>query len=165
MLPIRAAVLAATLMAPTALIAGNLPQNPEEAEAISMMQAADAEMSVSKQSAIAEQLALEPDQAKRFWPVYEAHQEALSKLNRRRLDNILVYARAWKSGSVDNRTASKVAEEAIAIEEQEAKLLRKTFDQACEVLTPAQAARYVQLEARIRARMRYEEIAGVPLVQ
>jgi len=166
MFRIRAAVLAALLVAPTTLLAGNLLlPSQEEAEAIAMMQAADAQMSVSKRAVVAEQLALTPEQAAHFWPVYDAHQEALSKLNRRRLENILIYARAWNAGNVDDRTASQVAKEAIAVEEDEAKLLKKTFHQASKVLSTAQAARYVQLEAKVRARIRYAEAESVPLVK
>jgi Spy/CpxP family protein refolding chaperone len=166
MLPIRAAILAATIALPTTLMAGNLQvPNQEESEALAMMQAADAQMNVGKRAIVAEQLALTPEQAQRFWPVYDAHQQALSQLNRRRLDNILIYARAWNTGSVDDRTAEQVAKEAISVEEDEAKLLRKTFHEACRVLSTAQAARYVQLEAKVRARMRYEEAEGVPLVK
>ena len=166
MFPIRAVVLAAAIALPSTLLAGNLTlPSQEESEAIGMMQVADAQMNVSKRALVTEQLALSPEQAERFWPVYDAHQEALSKLNRRRLENILIYARAWNTGTVDDRTASQVAKEAIAVEEDEATLLKKTFHQACKVLSTAQAARYVQLEAKVRARMRYEEAEGVPLVK
>ena len=88
----------------------------------------------------------------------------LSKLNRRRLENILIYARAWNTGSVDDRTASQVAKEAISVEQDEAKLLKKTFRQACQVVSTAQAARYLQLEAKTRAEIRYAEAESVPLV-
>lgn len=166
MLPIRAAVLAASLIAPSAVLATDLGvPSQEESATIAMMQAADAEMSVSKRALITEQLALSPSQADRFWPIYQAHQDALSQLNRRRLDNILLYARAFKAGNVDDRTASQVAKEAIDVDEDEAKLLRKTFHKACTVLSPAQAARYVQLEAKIRARILYAETESVPLVK
>lgn len=166
MSPIRAAVLAVILAVPFALVAGNLKlPTQEESDAIAMMQAADAQMNLRKRAVVTEQLTLSPEQATRFWPVYDAHQQALSTLNRRRLENILVYARAWSTGSVDERTASEVANEAISVEEDEAKLLKRTFRQARNVLSTAQAARYLQLEAKFRALMRYEETATVPLVK
>ena len=165
MLSIRAAVLAALIAVPFTLVAGNLKlPSPEESEAIAIMQAADAQMNVSKRAVVAEQLALSPDQEARFWPVYDAHQRALSKLNRRRLENIFIYARAWNTGSVDEHAASQIAKEAISVEEDEAKLLKKTFRQACRVLSTAQAARYLQLEAKLRAEIRYAEAESVPLV-
>lgn len=166
MIQIRAVLLMAALLSPFTLIAGSLKlPTQEESEVIAMMQVADAQIGVRKRAVVAEQLALSPAQAERFWPVYDAHQQALSTLNRRRLDNILIYARAWSADSVDDRTASEVAKEAIAVEEDEAKLLKKTFRNACEVVSPAQAARYLQLEAKVRARMRYTETASVPLVK
>ena len=165
MFPIRAAALATILVLSSPLVAGNLNvPSLEESKAIAIMQAADAQMSVSKRAIVAEQLALSPEQAVRFWPVYDAHQAALSKLNRRRLENILIYARAWNTGSVDDRTASQVAKEAISVEQDEAKLLKKTFRQACQVVSTAQAARYLQLEAKTRAEIRYAEAESVPLV-
>ena len=163
---IRVAVLAITLAAPFTLVAGGLKAPTlEESETIAVMQAADAQMGVGKRAFFAEQLALSPEQQSRFWPVYDAHQQALSKLNRRRLDNILVYARAWNTGHVDDRIASQIAKEAIDVEADEAKLLKKTFRQACAVLSTAQAARYLQLEAKVRAKIRYDETESVPLVE
>jgi len=69
-----------------------------------------------------------------------------------------------RTGSVDDRTASQVAKEAISVEQDEAKLLKKTFRQACQVVSTAQAARYLQLEAKTRAEIRYAEAESVPLV-
>lgn len=166
MIHIRAVVLAAALLAPFSLFAGTLKlPSQEESEVIAMMQIVDTQIGVQKRAIVAEQLALTPAQAERFWPMYDAHQQALSALNRRRLDNILTYARAWSADSVDDRTASEVAKEAIAVEEDEAKLLKKTFRRACEVISPAQAARYLQLEVKVRAHMHYAETASVPLVK
>ena len=162
----RAAMLAAALMVSSPLFAAGLP-NPtiEEQKVLAQAQEAQVQTGPGKRAFIDQQLGLSPDQATHFWPVYDEHQVRLGDLNRRRVENILSYARAWNAGSVDDETANKLAREVIAIEEDETALLKRTYLHASKATSPAQAARYVQVEAKVRAMVRYEEAARVPLLK
>jgi Spy/CpxP family protein refolding chaperone len=136
-----------------------------EQQVLAQTQEGQVKTGPGKRAFIDQQLGLSPQQAAQFWPVYDEHQVSLGELNRRRVENILAYARAWNAGSVDDQTANKLAREAIAIEEDEAKLLKRTYLHASKATSPAQAARYVQVEAMVRAMVRYEEAARVPLMK
>ena len=162
----RAATLAAALMLSSPLFAAGL-SNPtlEEQQVLAKAEEAQAQESPQKRAFIDQQLGLSPQEAARFWPVYEQHQAGLGELNRRRVENILSYARAWNAGSVDDETANKMAREAIAIEEDEASLLKRSYVHASRAVSPAQAARYVQIEAKARAVLRAQEMMSVPLVK
>ena len=96
--------------------------------------------------------------------MYEQHQIGLSELNRRRIENILSYARALNTGSVDDQTANRLAREAIAIEEDELSLLKQSYLLGSRAVSPAQAARYVQIEAKARDMLRAQEAMRVPLL-
>lgn len=161
----RATVLAAALFANAPLLAGEPPPTLGEARAFAQMQAMQTQMGQDKRAFIDQQLQLSPQESARFWPVYDAHQVALAELNRRRLDNVLLYARAWNSGALDDDTARRLAKEALDIEKDEAVLLQRTFDRASQAIHPAQAARYLQVEAKVRALVRYQQAAQVPLAR
>jgi Spy/CpxP family protein refolding chaperone len=162
----RTATLAVALMLSTPLLAAGL-SNPtlEEREVLAKAGELQVQESPQKRAFIDQQLALSPQDAARFWPVYEQHQAGLSELNRRSVENILSYARAWNAGSVDDATANRVAREAIAIEEDEVALLKQSYVRASRAVSPAQAARYVQIEAKARAVLRAQEAMSVPLVK
>ena len=154
----RALMLAATLMVASPLLAANLP-NPtlDETRFLAQAQEMQDRTRPEKRAFIEQQLTLSPQQAERFWPVYDERQVALGELDRRRIENILSYARAWNQGSLDDKTANTLAKEVIAIEEDEVALLKRTYRHASKATSPAQAALYVQIEAKLRARQRFEE--------
>jgi len=162
----RAATLAVALMLSAPLFAAGL-SNPtlEEQQVLAKAAESQVQESPQKRAFIDQQLALSPQDAARFWPVYEQHQAGLNELNRRSVENILSYARAWNAGSVDDETANRIAREAIAIEEDEAALLKRSYVHASKAVSPAQAARYVQIEAKARALLRAQAMMSVPLVK
>lgn len=162
----RTTTLAIALMFSSPLFAGVL-SNPtlEERQVLAKAEESQAQESPQKRAFIDQQLGLSQQDAARFWPVYEQHQAGLAELNRRSVENILLYARAWNAGSVDDETANRVAREAIAIEEDEAALLKRSYVQASRAVSPAQAARYVQIEAKGRAVLRAKAVMSVPLVK
>lgn len=61
--------------------------------------------------------------------------------------------------------AVKLTHEAIAIDEAEAKARRDTATRLQAILPGKKAARYLQIESKIRAGVRYELAANVPLVE
>ncbi len=162
----RAAMFATALMVTSPLLASGL-SNPtfEEQQILVKVDESRVQEGPEKRTFIEEQLALSPEAAERFWPVYEQHQAGLNELTRRRVENILTYARAYGAGSLDDKTANGLAREAIAIEEDEASLLKRTYLHASKAVSPAQAARYVQIEARARAIVRAKEAMRVPLIK
>jgi hypothetical protein len=63
--------------------------------------------------------------------------------------------------------AKKLLDEAIAIEESQAKL-RKDYaaiNKLTKMLPATKAARYLQIEGKIRAAIRHELAANIPLVE
>ena len=162
----RAAILAAALLMSSPLFAAELP-NPtlDETKVLAQAQEAQDRAQPEKRQFVEERLTLTPEQAEKFWPIYQEHQAALGELNRRRIENILSYARAWNQGSVNDKAANALAREVIAIEEDEVALLKRTYRFASKATTSAQAALYVQIEAKLRARLRFEETEYLPLVK
>jgi hypothetical protein len=118
-----------------------------------------------KKLVIAENLTLTDAEGAKFWPVYDAYQKELTQINERLAAVILAYADAYNKGAVTDATAKKLIEDASAVDEAEATLRKTSLPKILAVLPATKAARYVQIENKIRALLRYELAAGIPLVQ
>jgi hypothetical protein len=103
-------------------------------------------------------------EAKAFWPIYDAYQNDLKAINQRLGNAILAYADAYKAGPISNQVAEKFIDEAITIDDAEARLRRDYAAKLTKALPATQAARYLQIESKIRAAIRYELAAAIPLV-
>jgi hypothetical protein len=118
-----------------------------------------------KKLVVAQNLQLTDAEGAAFWPVYEAYQKDLQQLNQRLTAVIESYAAAYNKGPVANDVAKKLLDEAVAIDDAEAKAKSALVPKVVGVLPAAKAARYIQIENKIRAAIRYELAAGIPLVQ
>ena len=117
-----------------------------------------------KRLIVAENMELTEKEAKAFWPVYDAYQEDLHKINERMAKLINEYALAYNKGVILDKTARKLAEEAINVDLEDAKLKKSYFPKLSKVLPGVKVARYIQIENKIRAIVRYELAAAIPLV-
>ena len=118
-----------------------------------------------KKLVVAQNLQLTDAEGAAFWPVYDAYQKDLQAINERMANMILAYANAYNKGPVANDVAKKLLDEALAIDDAEAKLKSSSAPKILAVLPATKAARYIQIENKIRALIRYELAAGIPLVQ
>lgn len=120
---------------------------------------------VDKQALVAANMDLTDTEAKAFWPVYDQYQYELNVINDRLASIILAYADAYNSGPVQDATARKLLSEAIAIDDSELRLRRDYAARLMRAIPAAKVARYLQIESKIRAAVRYELAANIPLVQ
>ena len=153
-------VIAAVAMM-TVLTAGALAQTSGTGNMDILRQKVKAD----KKLVVAENLQLTDAEGAKFWPVYDAYQKELQQVNERLTAVILAYAEAYKKGAVTDATAKKLIEDAAAVDDAEATLKRTSLPKILAVLPAAKAARYLQIENKIRAVIRYELAAGIPLVQ
>ena len=118
-----------------------------------------------KKLVVAANMGLNETEGKAFWPVYEAYQKDLQTINDRLGRTILAYADAYNKNALTNALAKQLTNEALTIDQDEI-TMRKTYAARLErVLDGKKVARYLQLENKIRAALRYELAAGIPLVQ
>jgi hypothetical protein len=118
-----------------------------------------------KKLVVAQNLGLTDAEGAGFWPVYEAYQKDLQQLNQRLGAVVLAYADAYNKGPVANDVAKKLLDEAMAVDDAEAKLKGSYVPKVLATLPATKAARYIQIENKIRAALRYELAEGIPLVQ
>jgi hypothetical protein len=123
-------------------------------------------LKADKKLLVASNMGLTDAEGKDFWPLYEAYQKDLQQVNERLGKTITAYAEAYNQGkgSVSNDTAKKLLDEAISVEEQEVKLKRAYAEKVGKVLPAAKTARYIQIENKIRAVIKFELARQIPLV-
>lgn len=138
---------------------------PEEAEALEQLQLLQVQVGPEKRALIEQQLDLRPDQAAKFWPVYDEHQAALAGFNERRLRNIMDYARIWNTSELNDESATALAKEALSLEKDEAEQMERTFKHLKGAISPMKAVRYLQIESKLRAILRFQQAAEVPLIE
>ena len=114
---------------------------------------------------VAANLGLTDAEGAAFWPVYDAYQKDLQQINQRMAAVITAYADAYNKGPVTNEVAKKLLDEAMAVDEAEVKLKSSAVPKILATLPATKAARYIQIENKIRALVRYELAANIPLVK
>jgi len=122
-------------------------------------------LKADKKMVVAHNMNLTEAEEKGFWPIYDAYQKDLDKINERIVKVINDYALAYNKGAVPNVTAKKLIDEAIAIDLAEAKLKQSYVPKLGKVLPSAKVARYVQIENKIRAIVRLKLADLIPLVE
>ena len=121
-------------------------------------------LKADKKLLVASNMELTDAEAKQFWPVYDSYQKELEQLNQKLGKAITEYAEAFNKGPVPNDTAKKVLGEVLNVEQQEVKLKRSYAEKVGQVLPATKAARYIQIENKIRAIVKVELAQAIPLV-
>src|SRR5512134_667902 len=121
-------------------------------------------LKADKKLLIAGNMDLSDAEAKQFWPLYEAYQKDLEAINKQLGQTIKDYAEAFNKGTIPNDTAKKLLNEALSVEEQEAKLKRSYAEKLGKVLPATKVARYIQMETKIRSLIKFEMAQQIPLV-
>jgi hypothetical protein len=138
---------------------------PAEAAPADNMQILRDKLKADKKLLVAANVPLTEAEAKKFWPVYDAYQSDLHKLNDRIAMVLVDYAKAYNANALTDAKAAALIDRALAIEEAELKLKRALVAKVRAVLPGLKAARYIQLENKIRALVKYEIAGEVPLAQ
>ena len=129
------------------------------------MQVLREKIKADKKLLVATNMELTESEAKGFWPVYEEYQKDLAAINQRIVKLIESYAADYRTNTLTDEKARKLTDEFVAIEQAEAGLKASYVPKLSKVLPPKKVARYLQIENKIRAIVKYELAEGVPLVQ
>ena len=117
-----------------------------------------------KKLVVAMNMHLSDAEAKGFWPIYNDYQADLQKVNQRMGGLISDYADSYNSGSISDDTAGKLIKEWLQAEAEEMKLRGANVKKLAEVLPAKKVMRYLQIENKIRALVKFGLAAEIPLV-
>ena len=128
------------------------------------MQILREKLKADKKLVVAANMDLTESEAKGFWPVYEQYQQELANFNQRIGKLIESYAAAYRTNSMTDAAAKKIIADFVAIEKGEAAVKEFFVPKLNQVLPPKKVARYLQIENKIRAALKYELAGEIPLV-
>lgn len=143
----------------------SVPVVAEQEPADSDMQILLQKIKADKKLLVATNMKLNDAEAKKFWPVYDAYQAELGKLNKRVAVLIQSYADDYNNNSMTDAKAKKMISEMVSIDDAETAMKKSFVPKLYKVLPAVKVARYLQIENKIRAALRYELATAVPLVE
>jgi hypothetical protein len=121
-------------------------------------------LKADKKLVVAANMELTEAEANAFWPVYDEYQKELTAINQRILKLIESYAADYNQNTVTDDKAKEFTKELIAIGKAENKLTETFVPKLNKVLPPKKVVRYLQIENKIRALIKYGLAEKVPLV-
>jgi hypothetical protein len=152
----KAIILCVVALAATSAFAQDQPADTN-------MQILLDKVKADKKLVVAANMDLTDVEGKLFWPIYDSYQKDLQAINDRLGKTILAYADAYNNKTLTDDLAKRLSNEALAVDQDEI-TMRKTYAARLNRVIPAKkAARYLQIENKIRAALRYELAAGIPL--
>jgi hypothetical protein len=147
------------------VLIGPAPVSVAQDKPADNMQILREKLRADKKLVVATNMELTESEAKAFWPIYGEYQKDLQKINQRLLKLLESYAADFRGKSLTDDNAKKLIEEAVAIEQAEANLKSTYAPKLSKSLPVKKVARYLQIENKIRAVIKYDLAQGVPLVQ
>lgn len=121
-----------------------------------------ARIQTDKKGIVERGMNLTPEEAKKFWPLYETFQRELAVPQREYTRAVVDYVAA--ESSMTDANAKRLAEQVLAASSAEARLHEKHFKKLLGVLPARKAARYIQIENKMQAAVRYDAARAIPLV-
>jgi hypothetical protein len=118
-----------------------------------------------KKLLVAANMELTESEANGFWPVYEEYQKDLAAINQRIARLIESYATDYQADTLTDEKAKKLIDELVAIEQADGGLQAAYVPKLSEVLPPKKVARYLQIENKIRALIKFDLATKLPLIQ
>lgn len=102
-----------------------------------------------------------PDEAKKFWPLYEQYEAAMEKIDARHLQELqnFGYANLTEKGAVNK------LDEVIAIQQARLDTEKLFIPRFRAVLSPVQVTRFFQIDSKLRAMLQCDIAQMVPLVK
>jgi hypothetical protein len=152
-----AAALVIGLAAPT-LPAASGDARAQEAKLPVLLDAIRA----NRKAMIAASLNLTPDEATRFWPIYDRYQQEMNPIGDR--IGALVQEYISNYGTLSNETAAQLMEDYLAAEADRLKVRRSFIAEFLRVVPGRTMARFYQIENKMDAILRYDLASTIPVV-
>ena len=121
------------------------------------------DLRAKKKEMVAINLNLTPDQATKFWPVYDQYVAELTKINDEKYAVIKEYANSW--GKITDAQAESLTRRALDVDNRVAQLRIRYLPLFQKVLPPQQVATYFQIDRRVQMMVDLQLMLQIPLLQ
>jgi hypothetical protein len=106
-------------------------------------------------------MALNAQDAAKFWPIYSEYDQGLAKLNDQRVANIKEYAQNYEQ--LSDAEADKLVQKWMGYQKQRAELLAQTYEKVRQALGGVTAARFAMVEHQILAIIDLQIAEALPI--
>jgi len=121
------------------------------------------DVKTQKVAIIGQLMALTPEQAGKFWPLYEAYDKELSKFGDEKLQGIKKFAQNY--GEMSDTVASELASKALDLESRRTELKKRTVQKMGQALSPKIAGRFLQIENQLLMILDLQIASSLPIVE
>lgn len=127
------------------------------------MENLDEKVKADKKHLVEINMSLTKEEANDFWPLYDAYQKELQSTNQEIGQLFVKFAKAYAKGPLPNETAKQILDDVLALEAKEVQAKRSYADKMANVLPASKVTRYMQIESKIRALVKFELAQLIPL--
>ncbi|MCX6631233.1 MAG: hypothetical protein NTW28_26780 [Candidatus Solibacter sp.] len=138
------------------------PQQTQEANLQAYIGMLRQDFQKDKVAVLTELMDLDPQEAAKFWPVYNQYDQALTKLADERNAFIRMYAENY--ATLSDEMATRIAMGMMDVESRRVALRKQYFPRVSQALTPKDAARWLQIEAQMEKVIDLQILASLPIV-
>ena len=155
----------ALLCAATTAVAQDAP-NAEQNREVNLKAYVDLmrkDLKKEKVAILTEIMALGPEDAAKFWPVYNEYDKELTKLADERIAFIRMYGENY--GSLTDGKVTQIANGLLDVQGRRNVLAKKYFQRMSQTLNPKLAARFLQVEHQLLLILDLQISASLPVVE
>ena len=120
------------------------------------------DLQTEKAALITTAMQFSTEESATFWPIYREYEKSLATIMDKRLALIQDYANNYEKMTPEK--ATEIVNKAFALDAERTKLLKKYFNKLSKEITPARAARFVQVENQILKVIDVQVAQSLPLV-
>lgn len=138
------------------------PQQTQEANLKAYVSLMRQDLKKDKVSILTELMEFSPEDAAKFWPVYNEYDQALTKLADERVAFIRLYAENYKA--LSDEMATKIATGMMDLEGRRLELRRQYLPRMIQTVGAIAAVRWLQIETQIEKVVDLQILASLPIV-
>ncbi|MBI4889529.1 MAG: hypothetical protein HY821_02820 [Acidobacteria bacterium] len=156
----------AALLACTFLAAAQQAPSPSENKEANLKAYVDLlrkDVKKEKVGIFTELMDLTPDEAAKFWPVYNSYDKALTVLADERIALIKLYADSY--GNLTPAIATKLAMGVLDLDARRTQLKRQYVQKFSQALNPILAARFLQIENQVEKILDLQIASSLPVIE
>lgn len=144
-------------------VAAPLISHAQDSAGLTDLQQLRTAAQTDKKALVGSTLQLSDAEAKKFWPIYDDYQRSRDASDRQRVRAIEGVIATDKP--ISDAYARNLARDLTAADEAEVKARRAMQNKLMRALPAKKAARYLQLESKLRAIQAYDIASSMPLIK
>ena len=117
---------------------------------------------IEKRALIENYMKIDESKAAEFWKLYEAYETSRRAIGLKRIENMTKYADNYDNFTTESINA--IMKNALDIQKEMTSLWGSTYKKMSKVITPVEAAKFIQAEMYIENTIRQALLEEVPLI-